>query len=481
MAVNKNFVVKNGLEVNTKLIRADATNNKVGIGTSTPNYELHVNGGIGATDVYVSGITTVLNELNVGLGGTILTVVGATDGSNQFVGINTASPQFRLDVRAPVSTGQTALYVYGDMRVTGDIDLDDINLDDATIQNLTVTEALNVSNSGLSTFSGRADFNDSVDIEDNLIVAGIATVTGNLTASSDVSIASNLSVTGLSTFTGISTFSGRVGIISDFVVDGNATVSGITTITGDLRTSANASFAGITTLASSGGITTTGGDLYIGGDLYVRDDITYDEVNGRNLNITGIATIGSIDVGSSGTIEVTDKEIYTQFDITNNGSGAYEFAATGIGFTEATSNPDLYLIRGKKYHFSVNASGHPFYINTLNGTGTGQQFTRGVTNNGAAVGVVTFAVPFDAPEILHYNCGNHSGMNGPIYIGNDGGLGISSEGTNLGVGVTQINFASTNGTAIAVDMGTGSGSNSGIATVTFTPGVSLGLVIALGA
>ena len=177
MAVNKNFVVKNGLEVNTKLIRADATNNKVGIGTSVPNYELHVNGGIGATDLYVTGITTVLNELNVGLGGTILTVVGTTDGSDQFVGINTASPQFRLDVRAPVSTGQTALYVYGDMRVTGDIDLDDINLDDATIQNLTVTEALNVSNSGLSTFSGRADFNDSVDIEDNLIVSGITTIT----------------------------------------------------------------------------------------------------------------------------------------------------------------------------------------------------------------------------------------------------------------------------------------------------------------
>ena len=475
MAVNKNFVIKNGIQVNENLLYGDADQTRVSIGTYVPLHTLHVIGGIGATDLYVTGITTVLNELNVGLGGTILTVVGTTDGSDQFVGINTASPQFRLDVRAPVSTGQTALYVYGDMRVTGDIDLDDINLDDASIQNLTVTEALNVSNSGLSTFSGRADFNDSVDIEDNLIVAGLATVTKDLTVSS------NLSVTGLSTFTGISTFSGRVGIISDFVVDGNATVSGITTITGDLRTSANASFAGITTLASSGGITTTGGDLYIGGDLFVRDDITYDEVNGRNLNITGIATIGSIDVGSSGTIEVTDKEIYTQFDITNNGSGAYEFAATGIGFTEATSNPSLYLLRGKKYNFSVNASGHPFYINTLNGTGTGQQFTRGVTNNGAAVGVVTFAVPFDAPEILHYNCGNHSGMNGPIYIGNDGGLGISSEGTNLGVGVTQINFASSNGTAIAVDMGTGSGSNSGIATVTITPGVSLGLVIALGA
>ena len=264
MAVNKNFVVKNGLEVNTKLIRADATNNKVGIGTSVPSFELHVLGGIGATDVHVSGMTTILNELNVGLGGTVLTVLGTGD---QFVGINTASPQFRLDVRSPVSTGQTALYVYGDMRVTGDIDLDDINLDDATIQNLTVTEALNVSNSGLSTFSGRVDFNDSVDIEDNLIVAGLATITKDLTVSSNTTLtgfttitgaatlssnaivaglatvtgattlsstlgvtgaatlSSNLIVAGLSTFSGITTFSHRVGVTTDFVVDGNTTLT----------------------------------------------------------------------------------------------------------------------------------------------------------------------------------------------------------------------------------------------------------------
>ena len=236
MAVNKNFVVKNGLEVNTKLIRADATNNKVGIGTSVPNYELHVNGGIGATDVHVSGMSTILTELNVGLGGTVLTVLGTGD---QFVGINTASPQFRLDVRAPVSTGQTALYVYGDMRVTGDIDLDDINLDDASIQNLTVTEAFNITNSGLSTFSGRADFNDSVDIEDNLIVAG------------------------LSTFTGISTFSSRVGIISDFVVDGNTTLSGIATITRLEATDVNVS--GVVTAASFVG----------GGQIGVRSEGTF--------------------------------------------------------------------------------------------------------------------------------------------------------------------------------------------------------------
>ncbi len=410
MAVNKNFVVKNGLEVNTSLIRADATNNKVGIGTSTPNYELHVNGGIGATDVYVSGITTVLNELNVGLGGTILTVVGATDGSDQFVGINTASPQFRLDVRAPVSTGQTALHVYGDMRVTGDINLDDISIDDATIQNLTVTEAFNITNSGLSTFSGRVDFNDSVDIEDNLIVAGLATVTKDLTVSTNAIVAglttltgaatlssnatvggtlgvtgattlsstlgvtggstlsSDLIVSGLSTFSGITTFSGRVGVITDFVVDGNTTLTGLTTMTGDV-TAVNLNVTGVATAAAFSG------------------------------NITGVAATftGNVTIGGTLTYE----------DVTNIDSVGVITARQGI---------------------DVLAGG----IN--------------------AVGVVTAT----------------------SFVGG-GQIGVRSEGTFIGTGVTMVDFKSTN-ELNTVDFD----STAGIATVTVTTGVSLGLAIALG-
>ena len=59
MAVNKNFVVKNGLEVNTDLILADVDTSRVGIGTSIADYTLHVNGGIGATNLNVSGVATV--------------------------------------------------------------------------------------------------------------------------------------------------------------------------------------------------------------------------------------------------------------------------------------------------------------------------------------------------------------------------------------------------------------------------------------
>ena len=91
------------------------------------------------------------------------------------------------------------------MRVTGDINLDDITLDDASVQDLTVTQTANV--------------------------------------------------------------------------QGTLNVSGITT------------------LASLGGITTTGGDLYVSGDLYVLDDIVYDEVTGRNINITGVGTINGVKIG----------------------------------------------------------------------------------------------------------------------------------------------------------------------------------------
>ena len=64
MAINKAFVVKNGFEASTDLIVANAGTRKVGIGTTVPQYTLHVNGGIGVTNLYVSGVGT-FTTLNV--------------------------------------------------------------------------------------------------------------------------------------------------------------------------------------------------------------------------------------------------------------------------------------------------------------------------------------------------------------------------------------------------------------------------------
>ena len=47
----------------------------------------------------------------------------------------------------------------------------------------------------------------------------------------------------------------------------------------------------VTGALSVTGVSTFTGDLYVGGDLYVADDVVYDEVTGRNINISGIGTI----------------------------------------------------------------------------------------------------------------------------------------------------------------------------------------------
>lgn len=58
MTINKNFVIKNGLEVNTDLIFADTDSNKVGIATTTPSYTLEVNGNISGDSIDLQNINS---------------------------------------------------------------------------------------------------------------------------------------------------------------------------------------------------------------------------------------------------------------------------------------------------------------------------------------------------------------------------------------------------------------------------------------
>jgi hypothetical protein len=64
MGIQKNFVVKNGLEVNTNLIVADAEVNRVGIAITAPVYTLHVYGGIGATTANITE-NTIVNNIEI--------------------------------------------------------------------------------------------------------------------------------------------------------------------------------------------------------------------------------------------------------------------------------------------------------------------------------------------------------------------------------------------------------------------------------
>ncbi len=105
---------------------------------------------------------------------------------------------------------------------------------------------------------------------------GALVINGGIGIAKQVHIGESVSVAG------IATFSSNVDI--------NAAVDILNGVT------AQSTFksVGVTTLASSGGITTTGGDLYVAGDLNVNGDLVYDEASARNWNISGIATVGTL-------------------------------------------------------------------------------------------------------------------------------------------------------------------------------------------
>jgi len=104
------------------------------------------------------------------------------------------------------------------------------------------------------------------------------------------------------------------------------------------------------------------------------------------------------------------------YDVTHT-SGAYSFTGTMLG-----DNPEIGpFYRGGTYTINIDAVGHPFYFTTDNGTSfvTNSyvgEWTVGVTGSRTDSGVITFIVPETAPDILYYQCGNHSIMRGNIRV-----------------------------------------------------------------
>ena len=362
MAVNKNFVVKNGLEVNDNLLVADETTQKVGIGTSVASYTLHVQGGIGATEARVTGVSTF---------------VGSVHAQENFssVGVST------LASAGGITTTGGDLYVGGDLFV-----LDDIVYDEVTGRNINITGVSSLA--GIATFNangvqitGVSTFDGNVHLLDNktLYFGGTpGTTTGDLQLFHDAShsyirdqgtgdirvrasgfdvrdSANALSIlradaSGFMATTGIATVG--VASITDVVVSGASTFNGQVTfnygsITFSNVNATNQNVTGIGTVgilsatdAVVSGAATFNNDITVLGDLNVTGDLSYDEVTGRNLNITGIATIATL-VGYSsefsGAIGVSSQTNSTSGNKTIVGAAVTHMTIIGGGVTAHTS------------------------------------------------------------------------------------------------------------------------------------------------
>ena len=200
--------------------------------TAPTNGALVINGRIGIAkhvligeSISVAGIATFSSNVDINAAVDILNGVTA-ESTFKSVGVTT------LASAGGITTTGGDLYIGGDLYVA-----DDIVYDEATARNWNIsgtatvgtlldvdgqTELDNVNISGVSTFTGAADFNGNVDIDgqtelDNVNSSGIATI-GNL-----LDLNGNLHVAGVSTFVGVATYSDNFfvsGTLTAGLIDG---------------------------------------------------------------------------------------------------------------------------------------------------------------------------------------------------------------------------------------------------------------------
>ena len=196
--------------------------------------------------------------------------------------------------------------------VIGFSSLSNVSADGIGATSVTISQDLNVT--GLSTFKNNVHLLDNDELE----FGGAEGATGDLRIVHNGTDSKILNSTGLldvnadrlelRSLTGVETYvSAAVGAgVSIFfdnakkveTTSGGAVVQGITTSTLGFQGGTKDGVAGVTTLAPSGGITTTGGDLYVNGLAAVNGNLNVDDViHSQNIHVTGISTLSTLNVG----------------------------------------------------------------------------------------------------------------------------------------------------------------------------------------
>ena len=99
--------------------------------------------------------------------------------------------------------------------------------------------------------------------------------------------------------------------------------------------------------------------------------------------------------------------------VTASSNSDYTLSGTDVNGTVSGDDVSITINNGDTLSFDVNAPNHPFYIKTVQGTGTDNQASS-VTNNGTIGGVVNWTPT--VAGIYYYQCSVHDGMYGTITV-----------------------------------------------------------------
>lgn len=448
-AINKNFIVKNGLQVGEDLIVSNETTNRVGIASTVPTHTLSVGGEVFADAVVVSGVSTLpqlkgtqlsyaqidtdnlyaVSGVVTSLTGSNINFSGELKSSRLAIGV--AGTTFSATSNG-VGVGTTIptkdFEVVGDVNVTGALSATVVNSDinstgvstfaNADVEELQIT---NVNILGISTLgiAGATRLNVSgnttlgitttgpLDVE-QINVVGVTTI-------------GNLGVTQLNV-SGFSTFSDRVDaddIFASTIDTGNLRATGITTLSTTSTNALSAAQLNVTGVSTFAGITTVTGSTLFSKQLNVSGVSTF---SGTTTHQKGISVTGTANVtGVNATGIVTAASVSASGNIT-----ALDFDSTHLEVTGVTTTN---VLRATNLNISGITTANVLTSSTLNVSGVTTVGSLTVatitpttvnTTNLSVSGIGTFT------NKLHLLDGDRLHLGGAV--GDDGGLQIYHSG-----------------------------------------------------
>ena len=351
---------------------------------------------------------------------------GTEDGILEFAhiknGSQNISARFRSDSLQLLNG--TNLSVAGDSTFTGSVDANGgLTANTAAVEDLTENRLVVVGVNGELEDDANLTFDGSqLNVGSGITMyaaTGIVSATKLYGDGSDLTGINAGAILGISSGTQRLVMTGLTsGAMLNAATDADLRYNSVT----DTLITENLNVVGLSTFV---GVGTFYDDLYVYGNLNVTGDIVYDEISGRNLNISGIATFGGpISVGGS------------------TGTNGQYLKSTGVGVTWADF-PTLRTTHTENANAGVTTFNFTYNVNFLDVFINGVKLTptEYTASNGSTVTLATPTFQDDIVELVSYNTvstGAGAGSSTGVSDGDKGDIIVSGSGTNWQIDANTI-------------------------------------------